>query len=279
MPSDATLKQYRAVYDRLVRDSKATNLEGLYKYITDYDGKQTTVRMYLNSIIGLKRHGLLPMEGDVKQFEDKRDGLTVSLDTKKRLDNLSESQRETLDTVNLQDLQDGVNRLNLLKTKSIRDLEDYLTLAILVQYPLRNDLIDLKIARTRVTVPETGNYILIPKTGSSRIYLREYKTAEANGPISINITDNSINSALRSLPTGRVYLLQTKQSNPISSSDFTHRLSRIGERLFGQRIGTTTIRKIYLSDKYSSTLQDMKRDAAVMGHGLSMQQSTYIRNT
>lgn len=284
MPKQSTLDQYKASYDRLVRNAGSSNLPTILSHIQSSPSKPSTKRMALNSVIGLARAGLLPPTGgtDISQFEELRDSLGVQLAETRDGDNITDGQKAALASVSLKDLQDGVQRLNLLKTKSLRDLEDYIALAILVKYPLRNDLIDLQIHRgSNQTCPDPGNWIqwTKAKTGGLNIYLREYKTAEANGPITIHISDRGINEAVRMLPDDRKYLLQTASGTPLSTSDFTHRLNRLGERLFGQRISTTTIRKIYLTDKYAATLGGMREDSRVMMHSLAMQQSTYISNS
>jgi len=53
-------------------------------------------------------------------------------------------------------------------------------------------------------------------------------------------------------------------------------ITRILNKIFGKKIGSSMLRHIFLSDKYSALKDDMADDAAAMGHSVAEQQNTYV---
>lgn len=53
-------------------------------------------------------------------------------------------------------------------------------------------------------------------------------------------------------------------------------ITRILNKIFGKKIGSSMLRHIFLSDKYSALKDDMAEDAAAMGHSVAEQQNTYV---
>lgn len=59
----------------------------------------------------------------------------------------------------------------------------------------------------------------------------------------------------------------------LKTNDFT----RILNRIFGKKIGVSMLRKIFLTDKYKASLDDLKQSAAEMGTSASTIQAHYIK--
>ena len=53
-------------------------------------------------------------------------------------------------------------------------------------------------------------------------------------------------------------------------------ITRILNRIFGKKVGSSMLRHIYLSHKYGDKLEEMKEDADKMAHSMS-QQKEYIK--
>jgi hypothetical protein len=53
-------------------------------------------------------------------------------------------------------------------------------------------------------------------------------------------------------------------------------ITRILNKTFGKKVGSSLLRHIYLSSKYGNTLQEMKEDATAMSHSVGMQKD-YIK--
>jgi hypothetical protein len=53
-------------------------------------------------------------------------------------------------------------------------------------------------------------------------------------------------------------------------------ITRVLNKIFGKKVGSSMLRHIFLSDKYGKTLDEQKEDSAAMGHSLN-QQRDYIK--
>lgn len=288
MPSEVSIRAYSNTVQLITKRASSKNLEDILNYVkNDTESKISTKINYLNSYISLAREGLLEgYTGNLKPLEEYRDKLQMDLEKIKQKDNLTSKQKEIMSKVSYTDLLNGVQMLGRLKTNSLQDLTNYLMLALPVKYPLRNDLIDIELTSDlKVAKNGTKNYLYLPKvTNRSKkgaiLFLREYKTAQSYGDqeieISLDLTKDIAN--LVALDPNRKYLFQTTTGTPLSSSDFTHRLQRLTDHVLGTPVSTTLIRKIFLTDKYGETVQEMKEDAKMMLHSGGVQQSTYIAN-
>jgi hypothetical protein len=193
--------------------------------------------------------------------------------------NLNGNQQLAMSNVKLDDVLAFKNELEQKKNNSILDLENYILLGILTKYPIRNDL--QKILISYKPLNDDENYVLIPPNNDSvKIYLNEYKTSGKHGSVILDI-EPSLGDDIRrliSLDGNRKYLFQTKDGNPYSDSGFTYRLQKLFEDRFGVKIGTTILRKIYLTGKYGNTFNEFAQDNHIMGHNASTAQSNYISN-
>jgi hypothetical protein len=54
-------------------------------------------------------------------------------------------------------------------------------------------------------------------------------------------------------------------------------MTRILHRIFDKKIGSSMLRKIFLTDKYKDTMADMKEDAQKMGSSTETFQNQYIK--
>lgn len=54
-------------------------------------------------------------------------------------------------------------------------------------------------------------------------------------------------------------------------------ITRLLNKVFGKKIGSSMLRHIFLSDKYKTTIGEMADDAAAMGHSLTAQKA-YVKN-
>jgi hypothetical protein len=64
------------------------------------------------------------------------------------------------------------------------------------------------------------------------------------------------------------------EGNPFTS---VNAITRMLNKVFGKKIGASMLRNIYLTDKYSNEMNEMKEDAAAMGTSTNTIQSQYIK--
>ena len=71
-----------------------------------------------------------------------------------------------------------------------------------------------------------------------------------------------------------MHFLKTFYNEPIEKSQ---EITRILNKIFGKNIGSSMLRNIYLSNKYSNVIEKLKDDTASMGTSLEVALSTYIK--
>lgn len=276
MPKNISLEFYNKTYDMLVRRVGSNNLEKILKWIDASDAKITTKLNYLNAIISLKKAGQL--DDDISDYLLMRNDLKAKLDASREQSNLSDKQAKIIDNISWQDVLGLVDELKANKNKSHRDLEDYVILSLQTSYPVRNDFSELRVVRTKGELKSgTDNMIYVPRSkGDIRIMLNEYKTSRTNGSMEIGV-DEKLGADIRKLISdGRNYLFVNKEGTAMTSSNYSQRVKRILKPLGG--FSTSTMRKLYVSDKYSNVVDEMKYDAKLMGHSMKTQKDNYIDN-
>jgi hypothetical protein len=70
------------------------------------------------------------------------------------------------------------------------------------------------------------------------------------------------------------YLLTNFKGEPLLA---VNAITRILNKIFGQNIGASMLRNIYLSDKFKTPMDELNKTAAAMGTSASTAQSTYIK--
>jgi integrase len=272
-------KQYIQTYLNLINQSGSDDITDIFKYIKTKENVKPTTRLnYLNSIISLKKLDSSSVKGDLSKIIELRDQLKIELDESKKDENLNEKQKDIMAKINLDDLKDFEQELFQNKNKNLKSLENYLLVSLMVNYPLRNDLMEIYLSNHKTDLTKPINLIYIPKMGKCILSLKEYKTSRTEGEIKIEL-NKDISDALRELiriNPNREYLFITEDGNPLSTSTFTYRLGHIFKSKFGMPITSTILRKIVVTSKYGDVLKDMEKDAHIMGHSMATQQSTYI---
>jgi hypothetical protein len=116
---------------------------------------------------------------------------------------------------------------------------------------------------------------------TQKLIFNKYKTSKSHGQQEIDINDNH---ALRAALTTYINfhpekrkpefrLLVAMDGSPLTS---INSITRILNKVFDKKIGSTMLRHVYLSDKYKLDMDEMKKDADAMGHNLSTQRD-YIK--
>ena len=133
---------------------------------------------------------------------------------------------------------------------------------------------------------DNKNYFVIQtsKKPKYKIVLNEYKTSAKYKQqvilIEVPILTKAIDTWLaRRSTAGSAFILSPSSTDrPISSNELTKVLISLSSQwLDGKRVGSSLLRHIYLSDKYSDTLKEQGDDAKLMMHSKSMQEG-YIKS-
>lgn len=182
-------------------------------------------------------------------------------------------------------------------SSSLTDTNKMLDAVVLGLYvylpPRRNkDYIDMVVARKVEDAPSDINVLDLSKT---QFVFRNYKTASTYGTQTINAPEELMTLITKYLqargvmkelepPTGKKKVVVRTTSVPFlvqpSGKPFNaNGITRILNRIFGGKVGSSLLRHIYLTGKYGKVLEEQKKDAEAMANSVDIQNKTYIKNT
>jgi hypothetical protein len=150
--------------------------------------------------------------------------------------------------------------------------------------PRRNqDFLDMYVVRKwNKDLPGDKNYY---DMATQKFIFNKYKTAKAYGQQVVDVPDTEEAPLQRTLAAfikhhplakgkAKEFKLLVKQDG--SNLNSVNAITRVLNRVFGKKVGSSMLRHIYLTSKYGDTLKEMETDAAQMGHDTS-QQRDYIK--
>ena len=270
--------------------------EGISKKLVDY--KPTTVRNYLISIVSVLSLFVEPDGEGLKPIKSLFDHYHTLMMSKKadilEVNSTGErSETQENNWINWEEVKAHHKILGdkvgiFYKKKSIIP-EDFITLTaymILSLYtlipPRRNkDYCLMRVVNTFTPELDTGfNYLDLTK---KKMIFCNYKTSKKYGrydlviPRALMLVVNKyIKHRACKFPLddndNKPFLIKPDGSALDKSNDITKTLNKV----FGKAIGSSMLRHIFLSDKYSATFKSAKIDAEIMAHS-SAEQKNYIK--
>jgi integrase len=148
--------------------------------------------------------------------------------------------------------------------------------------PRRNEYQKMNIVKSDTGLPIDTNYLDMDK---KTFTFNTYKTARKEGQIREEIPpelQRVIQTYLKFHPLlkGKKIIKGTNvpflvyyDGKPLSQ---VNAITRILNKIFGKKVGSSMLRHIYLSSKYGNVLQEMKEDATAMSHSVDTQKD-YIK--
>jgi hypothetical protein len=274
--SDKTKSLYRRNLVKLNNDKPFKNLKFLAKtkdILPKLEAMNpNTRRTNLISIVHASKH-----VGDKKLF-DFYTPLMMKLN-KDFLDNTKKTEKQEENWMSQDDVLEVQKHLIKVLPKSFAKTADYeklLDLMILSLYtltlPRRNlDYLNMLVMKPP-SEPDKHNYLW-----EGKFYFRQYKTASKYGeqiePIPEEL-QKVIDMYMAEHPDVPEFLVRANGSPLKTSNDITRRLNKI----FGRNISSSMLRNIYLTSKYSTTMNEMKNDVKAMGTSLQTAEHNYIKN-
>jgi hypothetical protein len=190
------------------------------------------------------------------------------------------------------------NAASAVSGSSIGDLNKLLDAVVLGLYvylrPRRNkDYIDMVVT---YKAEDAGGDVNILDLSKGVFIFRNYKTASTYGTQTIDVPAELMplitnylqaRGVLKELKpeTGKkraaaartmsVPFLVQPSGKPFNVNGIT----RILNRIFGNKVGSSLLRHIYLTGKYGKVLEEQKKDAEAMANSVDIQNKTYIKNT
>lgn len=274
MPNENSKDLYERTFNLLVKRSGSKSPKEILAFIKKTNVKTPTKLVYLNSLVGLDKLGY--DVGSLDEVKKYRDSLKEKYDADGK--KISDKQQKAIDNISYDDLVDVVDKLYEEINGSIKSLEAYLLLSLMIKTPLRNDLAEVVVTKKESDLKKKDfNWIFVGKD-KCEIRINEHKTSRTNGFINhtVDERDCRVLKYLLKRDPDRIYLFETGDNEPLTSSNFTHRLNNLTKKQFGIPISSSILRKIYLTHKYADVQHEMEQDAIQMGHSVKTQQEEYV---
>ena len=181
-----------------------------------------------------------------------------------------------------------------VKGNSVADLNKLLDALVLALYvyikPRRNkDFIDMVVSHSGDPLPAEDVNVL--DLGKKQFIFRNYKTASTYGTQTIDVPNELMALIQLYLEARGVWALPARKRGaktmtmmavpfllqPNGKPFNINGITRILNRIFGARVGSSLLRHIFLSNKYGKVLEEQKKDAAAMANSVDQQNKTYIK--
>lgn len=158
----------------------------------------------------------------------------------------------------IEEIFDEIQKNEILKKKVLNNrdyslLQSYVLLRMYLEFPLRNDLCNVKIIKSKLDDNGTDNFLLTRtnKTGSKFfLILNNYKTVKIYGK-KIYPIDNKLVKLIKILlffNKSSYLFLRYNREKSLSSNDLTKLMNRIFEKYIGKTVGTSLLRHIQISE-------------------------------
>jgi hypothetical protein len=281
--SEGSLKLYEANLKRLNNNEPIKNLnflkdtESIIKQIKEK--KDTTARSYIIAICST-------LKNDVKmtKYYDVYYKLLIEYNDKLKTNN-TKSDKQNEEWISHEEVKTKYNELeeeikDLFKKKNITadeysKLLSYVVLSLYVLQPPRRNLDYLKmlaVAKYKGTENKDFNYFDISK---KKMIFNNYKTKGTYQSQEIDINDKLYIILCAWIKKFKIkyYILQKLDGSELDKNGIT----KILYKIFEKKIGSSMLRNIYLTDKYSNLNEEKKKDTLAMGTSVNNADNQYIK--
>jgi len=285
---DSSIKLYVTNLKKIYREiecegrKEICNFDNNLDFLKDYDrvmesladeNTNTTKNRLIAIVVSLQA------SGGEKKLIDKYQKSMIELaeqsneqyKKQEKTDKQKENWVDYQDLVNLtNDMLKRVKKHNILKKENISKaeynlLQEMVVLRFYLNFPLRNDLADVKVINDKSEDDKKGNFLLVTPEKIS-LLLNDYKTAKTFGPQEYNI-DAKFSKIIRIFlkhNNSGFFITKTNRSQPISANGITKLLHKIFMRELDKKISTSMIRHITATydrrnDKTLKELEELKK--------------------
>jgi hypothetical protein len=145
--------------------------------------------------------------------------------------------------------------------------------------PRRNvDYQDMLIVRKNVSQDATNNFLDV---ASKKFIFNKYKTAGSYKTQTLDIPDDLmkiITLYLKHRPKTEEDTNQFLVSFKGEPYTQNNSMTRILNKIFDAKVGASMLRKLFLTNKYGDTLDELKSDVAQMGTSVEVAKNNYIKD-
>jgi len=162
-------------------------------------------------------------------------------------------------------------RKNNLNRRELQELQQFIILSMFFLIAPRR-LLDYTEMKIRSYNINEDNYF----DGKNNLVFNKYKTAKFYGKQIVKIPIKLINIIKKWIEISENksdFLFFDRNNHQLTPTQLNQRINSI----FGRKISVDLLRHVYLSDKYTDTIVEMKEDAEDMGTSSSTIQSQYLK--
>jgi integrase len=297
--SDSSINLYLRNLEKMNDNQPLKNLkflddvEAIQKKLEHY--KQNTIRNYLISCVSV-----LSLDKSTKKKENLYNQyfklmMEKNSELKKKEATGEKSETQTKNWVewsevlktyeNLKKLVDEFKNKSSITTKQYKYLLEFIVLSLYVLLPprrneFRNMFIVNKLSDTHTNA---CNYIVL---STKQLIFNQFKTSKKEGALHEDIPNELYENLLVYLkfhpllkgkklkPNQMIPFLVYDDGKPLES---INSITRILNSIFKLKVGSSMLRKSYLTSKYGNIRQEMKDDAKAMSHSINTQQTSYVK--
>jgi hypothetical protein len=281
--SEGSLKLYEANLKRLNNNQDVKNLnflkdtESIIKQIKDK--KDTTARSYIIAICSTLKN-----DAKMKKQYDIYYNLLIEYNDKLKTNN-TKSEKQNEEWISQEEVKTKYNELEeeikpLFKKKNITadeysKLLSYVVLSLYVLQPPRRNLDYLKmlaVSKYKGTENKDFNYFDISK---KKMIFNNYKTKGTYQSQEIDVNDKLFIILCAWIKKFKIkyFILQRLDGSELDKNGIT----KILYKIFDKKVGSSMLRNIYLTDKYSNLNEEKVKDAKAMGNSINVIDSTYVK--
>lgn len=281
--SEGSLKLYEANLKRLNNNQPIKNLNFLKDTETIInkikEKKDTTARSYIIAICSI-------LKNDPKMKKQQEIYYKILVEYNDKLkNNNTKSDKQQEEWISQDQVKEIYNKLEdevqpLFKKKNINNDEynkilSYVVLSLYVLHPPRRNLDYLKmqaIAKYKGTEDKDYNYFDISR---KKMIFNNYKTKGTYQSQEVDVDEKLYLILLMWIKKFKIksYILQKMDNTELDKNGIT----KILYKIFDKKIGSSMMRNIYLTDKYSEQNDEKSKDAKMMGNSVNVIDSTYVK--
>lgn len=191
--------------------------------------------------------------------------------------NLKDQTGDNTDVISIDKIKDIYDKLLKNKDQSKQSLQDYLILSLYYLIPARRN-------RDYALMKYTNNYNEeLSKEynyyDGDKFYFNNYKTKGTYNqqiikvpPELITILDEYIDK--NNINNNDFILINLRTGKPLTTNNA---MTIILNRIFGDKIGSSALRRSYLTNKYSDIEKELKDDTEMMGTSTETAKNNYIK--
>ena len=255
--------------------------------------KPNTKRSFIISIVSLLKCMLLSDEKKYKKMYDKYYAILSTLN-KELKSNTTKSVKEEENWLTQEEIEDRVEHYKPIiaiakKKKKLdeREFKDLLHFLILALYTLQAPRRNADYQNSRITKKMNRDLLTdhnVVDLDTKKFYFSKYKTKGAYSVQEQDISDDLMvilkmyikHHPLKALLTNKTpipFLVDYIGNELTNNNDIT----RILYRVFDKKVGSSMLRKIYLTHKYGDTLEELQEDVGAMGTSTRTATNHYIK--